>query len=251
LPRGSLLALGSLCVIASTCSPAVPPADTPAAQHRLADDFEGVSLASFWQPGDYGAGRYAAGAVAISERFARSGAACVRITVREGDIQQRGSDGEASERAELDSGKHDLLDREVRYRFSFLLPPDFPVVDTRLVIAQWKQDGVAGSPTVAQRFRAGRHYLTIRSPRSGNDRLDIELPRPTPGAWHDMEYVIAFRADDRGSVRVSMDGEILVDHTGPTAFAQGSRRFYHKIGLYRDRWPEPMTIYFDRYEASW
>ena len=28
------------------------------------------------------------------------------------------------------------------YGFSFLIPAGFPIVDNRLVIAQWKQDGV-------------------------------------------------------------------------------------------------------------
>ncbi len=217
----------------------------------LEDGFEGGSLAEFWAPGDYGSGRYEPGAVAISSDFARSGRSSVRITVHKGDIDQPGDPGTRSERAELDSGKHALLDQQIRYRFSVLVPDDFPIVDNRLVIAQWKQDGVSGSPVVAQRFRGGHHYMTIR--RIGGlsgERRYFQLPTLTTGAWHDMEYTIGFSTDDRGFVRVLMDGKEVVTYSGPTAFTQGTNRFYNKIGLYRDRWPTPMTIYFDNYELT-
>ena len=102
------------------------------------DGFEGDTVASFWRPGNAGDGRYAPGAVAVSADYARTGTKSVRIIVREGDIEQTGDDGKQTERAELDSGRHALVGRDVWYGFSFLIPPGFPVVDNRLVIAQWK-----------------------------------------------------------------------------------------------------------------
>ena len=57
-------------------------------------------------PGDYGSGRYATGAVTVSQSHARAGRNSVRIPVKEGDIKQTGEDGKLTERAELDSGKY-------------------------------------------------------------------------------------------------------------------------------------------------
>jgi polysaccharide lyase-like protein len=217
----------------------------------LFDGFEGDAIANFWLPKDYGSGRYEAGAVAISRSFARSGTGSVRITVREGDIEQRGDDGLRTERAELDSGKHPLLRRDVWYGFSFLLPSGFPVVDNRLVIAQWKQDGTSGSPLVAQRFRKGAHYLTVRIPKAtfGEDTR-FPMPQIIFGRWNDMIYHLRFSASADGCVEVWMNGVQVVSYSGRTAFEEGKNSFYQKIGLYRDRWTEPMTIYFDNYTLS-
>ena len=71
---------------------------------RLADGFESGSLGAFWLPGNYGTGLYAPGAVVVSKDYARSGIRSARITVKEGDVEQRGDDGRSVERAELDSG---------------------------------------------------------------------------------------------------------------------------------------------------
>ena len=46
------------------------------------------------------------------------------LAVREGDIEQKGDDGNRTERAELDSGRHAFVG-DVWYRFSFLIPPGF------------------------------------------------------------------------------------------------------------------------------
>ena len=63
------------------------------------------------------------------------------ITVREGDIDAAGDDDTRVERAELDSGHFPLRGRDAWYGFSLLVPNDFPIVDDRLVIAQFKTIG--------------------------------------------------------------------------------------------------------------
>jgi hypothetical protein len=214
----------------------------------LFDQFEGDSLAPFWRPGNYGAGRYAPGAIALSKDYARTGTQSVRITVREGDIEQVGDDGLRTERAELDSGQHPFLGRDVWYGFSVLIPPGFPVIDNRLVIAQWKQSGLSGSPLVAQRFRAGKHDLTIRMQESVRRRFKrYDLPKIEFGRWNDMVYHIRFSSAPDGSVNVWMNGSHVVAYQGATAFPNGEKLIYNKFGLYRDRWKEPMTNYFDNY----
>ena len=215
------------------------------------DGFEGDSVASFWRPGNAGDGRYAPGAVAVSADYARTGTKSVRITVREGDIEQTGDDGKQTERAELDSGRHAFVGHDVWYGFSFLIPPGFPVVDNRLVIAQWKQYGVSGSPLVGERYRDGKHDLTIRLPDSAwGRRKNYTLPEIQFGRWNDMVYHIRFSRGEDGLVEVWMNGSRTVTYKGATAFKEGEDNIYNKFGLYRDRWKEPMTIYFDNYTLA-
>lgn len=228
---------------------AVPWAATTAEDvPQLRDGFEGDSLASFWLPGNHGSGRYAPGAVVLTGGFARSGRQSARITVREGDIAQFGDSGKPNERAELDSGTYLVLGQDVWYGFSFLVSPEFPVVDTRLVLAQWKQSGLEGSPIVAQRFVAGRHYVTVRDLRTrGSWRATYDLPDIVPGGWNDMVYRVRFSSGEDGVIEVWMNGERVARFDGPTASPKGEERFYHKVGLYRDRMSGPMTIHLDNY----
>jgi hypothetical protein len=228
--------------------PPAPPATSAAEPlRRLSDGFESGTLADFWLPGHYGTGRYEAGAIVVSKDHARGGKRAARITVKEGDIPQKGDDGASVERAELDSGHLPLLGRDAWYGFSMLLPKGFPVVDDRLVIAQVKQSDVEGSPLLGQRFRAGRHYLTIRPPGAGGSGKSHRLPPLRLGRWADMVYHVRYSPGADGRIEVWMDGERVVSYEGPTADPKAADRFYHKVGLYRDRWKEPMTMYLDNY----
>ncbi len=223
----------------------------PDPQLPLFDGFEGESVAPFWRAGDAGSGRYAAGAVAVTSDHARSGTQSVRITVREGDVRQQGDDGEDNERAELDSGKLTFAGRELWYGFSMLVPPEFPIVSTRLVVAQWKQTGIKGGPLIAQRYRSGRHHLTIRDwSDPDGERQEYPLPAIIPARWNDMVYRVRLSASADGLVEAWVNGERVVSHRGPTASATGDDQVYNKIGLYRDRMVQPMSIYFDNYIAG-
>ena len=232
------------CLCASSL--AGPHAHTPDAAPRQPppkpfDGFESGQLAKFWRPGDYGSGRYEPGAVTIQDRVVRSGKYAACITVREGDIEQHEQRGK-NERAELDSGKLNVYGQEVWYGFSFLLPKGFPIVDNRLVMGQWKKSKLPGSPMVAQRFRKGVFFITIRR-EDGLQRFDVG--RLETEVWYDMIYSIRFSTESDGHARAWMNGKQILDYDGPTALTPGEDRFYNKFGLYRDRWPEPMTVYFD------
>ncbi len=210
----------------------------------LFDGFEGSGVAAFWLPGSSGSGRHAPRAVTISNKYARTGKACLQITLRQGDVAQRSDDGTITERAEMDSGAHPFLGSEVWCGFSFLIPRGFPIVDNRLVIAQWKQKDIEG-PQVAQRFRNGRHHLTIRTPEGEPKQFD--LPSPGFEKWNDMIYHVRFSEQNDGLVEVWMNGTRVVSSSGVTALPGGRNAFYNKFGLYRDSWKEPMTIFFDNY----
>jgi len=212
------------------------------------DDFESGQLADFWRPGGAGHGRYVPEAVSITDQYRRSGESCVRLTTEEGAIIQDGGDGNFTERAELDSGKHPFLNNQVWYKYSLLIPEHFPVIDTRLVISQIKQSGVSVGPLVAQRFRNGRHYLTVRE-LSGRSKKQIkfELPELTTERWHDFAIQVYFSEEKDGIVNFWMDGKQVVSFHGKTAHKRGKNEFYHKMGMYRDQVDVPMTIYFDDY----
>jgi hypothetical protein len=211
----------------------------------LADGFEGGRLADFWLPGNYGSGRFVAERVKFSTKFARSGTHSVELTVREGDVAQPGADDTVTERTELDSGKYALYGKEVCHGFSFLVPEDFPIRDVRLVISQMKQNDVSG-PLVAQRFRNGKHTLTIES---GGKKKRYDLPKIRKGAWQDMMYRVRY-AERGGLVEVWMNGKKVVSYAGPLGSGSARNFMYHKIGLYRDKMKEPMTIYFDDYRMG-
>lgn len=209
----------------------------------LFDGFEQGKLADFWLPGDFGSGLYAPGAIKISNAYARSGKHSVEITVHEGDVDQAGDANTRVERAELDSGHRALRGRDVWYGFSFLVPKGFPIVDTRLVVSSCKQSDVS-RPIFAQRFTGGRHSLTVES---HGRKKTYELPDITFDRWVDMIYHVRYSTGKDGLVEVWVNGKRVVDYSGPTAESSAKDAFYNKIGLYRDRMKEPMTMYFDNY----
>lgn len=217
----------------------MPVAATP----RLVDGFEDKAIAGFWLPGNYGSGLYVPGAVQISRKYARTGKQCVEITVREGNVEAAGDAGTVVERAELDSGHFSLLGHEAWYGFSMLLPNDFPILGTRLVLSSCKQTDVS-RPLTAQRFRNGKHTLTIES--RGRKR-EFRLPKLPLGKWVDFVCHSRYSPKEDGVFELWMNGKKVVSYSGPLADPGFKNAFYHKIGLYRDRVAVPMTIYFDNY----
>lgn len=113
------------------------------------------------------------------------------------------------------------------------------------MISSCKQRNV-GAALVAHRYVNGRHTLTVWDLRVRKNR-HYDFPPIRPGVWNDMTFHVRFSAGDDGKVEAWMAGNPVASYSGPTADAKGENQFYNKIGLYRDRWPEPMTIYFDNY----
>lgn len=209
----------------------------------LYDGFEGTSIESFWLPGNYGSGLYVPGAIQQSALYARSGTHSVEITVHEGDIAAEGSGNTQVERAELDSGHFPLSGKEAWYGFSILVPSNFPIVDTRLVLSSCKQSDVV-RPLTAQRFRNGKHTLTIEAK---GKKKQYRLPKLPLGQWVDFVCHARYAPGDDGRFELWMDGRSVATYSGPLAEPAFKNAFYHKIGLYRDRMKEPMRAYFDNY----
>jgi hypothetical protein len=218
------------------------------------DGFESDSLAPVWD-----SRKFLPGAVEFQSAVTRAGKGAARITLREGDqiAEERGS---LLERAELVESKELWVAEHTRhsYAFSLFLPEDFPVVSTRLVIAQWKQECPIDSctpdnPTIAIRYVSGQLYITHKV--GEQDRVLYRSAGEIRNRWLDFTFSIRFARDASGEIAATLGGNRIIDYVGVNAYpASGGYtadgRFYFKIGLYRDRMPQPMSIYVDEYRKQ-
>lgn len=124
------------------------------------------------------------------------------------------------------------------------------MVDNRLVIGTIRQSDVEGSPLLGQRFGAGRHALTVRPPGASASGKPLDLPALNLGRWADMVYHLRYATGRDGAIDVWVDGQPVLAYTRATASDKGMDPFYHKVGLYRDRWKQPMTQYLDNYTVG-
>jgi len=77
------------------------------------------------------------------------------------------------------------------------------------------------------------------------------------GRWLDWKFQARFSTGKDGRVKAWLGGRMLLDYTGVTANTEnqttGYRNpgyFYFKMGLYRNRMAEPMTVYIDEYRKQ-
>ena len=126
---------------------------------EIYDGFEEPSLSKAWDTS-----RFIDGAVRIQGSIVRTGHGAAEVTVHAGDKFEVGIAGSSdSERAELMEARS-LVSKErttYEYAFSMFFPETFPIVPTRLVIAQWKQYCPESracsddSPVLAIRYMSG------------------------------------------------------------------------------------------------
>ena len=193
----------------------------------------------------------------------RAGHGAVRIVVRANDKYEAGTRGNPpNERAELMEART-LVSREggnYEYSFSMFLPPDFPIVPTRLVIAQWKQYCPGGncpydSPVLAIRYVSGVLRITHKI---GPDQATLyETKAELRNRWLDFKFQIRFSTLADGRIKAWLNNEQIVDYTGVNAYPENAQTgfpnpgwFYFKMGLYRDLMVEPMAIYIDEYRKK-
>ncbi len=165
------------------------------------------------------------------------------ITLRAGDLA---ADGGVTERAELSEANHVHLPTgtDVWYAFSLYLPTDFPVMDRRLVIGQWKQDcgncAADHSPAIANGYRRGVFSTTVDT--AGGRQTLYEDTGEFRGRWHRLVYHIRLVPSADGLLQAWIDGRPAVDYRGPLGFEDDREWVYFKIGLYRDSLAVPMTL---------
>jgi len=164
-------------------------------------------------------------------------------------------EGRLTERAELREAPDVRLRMGVEswYAFSFLLPADFPIVETRLVIARWKQSfnepSKDRSPMVSLRYIEGNLKIYVERDR-GQRELYIEKI-DLRNKWVDMVFHIIPKAFKGGLLQVWKNGKQIVDYKGELGFKDDTDEIYFKLGLYRDQMQVPkgareniFTMYF-------
>jgi hypothetical protein len=100
------------------------------------DGFESPTLSDLWDTS-----LTVPGAITLESTIVRSGHGAIRVDLHSHDKFGLGKDGdpdterdEIREAHRLDSSE----DTPYEYSWSMYLPPDFPIVPVRLVVAQWK-----------------------------------------------------------------------------------------------------------------
>jgi hypothetical protein len=218
------------------------------------DGFEKVELSKIWSTD-----RMVKGAFQTETHIVRKGNAAGMITLKSGDVYEAGlgksKDTERDELREADN----LVSREnctYEYQFSLFLPDSFPIVPTRLVIAQWKQYCGGNvlcsddSPVLAIRYVSGELYITVQTDSTTNTVFKtIDEIR---NRWLDFKFRVRFSRQDNGQVFGWLNEKQIVNFNGITCYSSkkgyGEKSyFYFKTGLYRDLMAEPMTIYIDEY----
>lgn len=223
---------------------------------HVEDHFEQSNLSSIWTTW-----RMVAGAFSIQREIVHGGHGAAQITLRPGDrFEEASASGAASERDELMEVPQfwSQSGRTYQYTFSLYLPMDFPIVQKRLVIAQWKQlcEWVScrpDNPVLAIRYVGGILFVTCK-----NDAGETTIYRSEGemrGRWLDFRFVTRFSQRDDGFLNGWLNGRQIVQYRGVTAY-RGARGYpahgfvYFKMGLYRDLMMHPMTIYIDDFRKD-
>lgn len=155
----------------------------------LRDDFESETLSPIWTTQ-----KLANSALRHISSPTRTDHGAIEISVFPGAQTETGGDGQLTERAELREAPDVRLrmGMESWYAFSFFLPSDFPIVETRLVIASWKQSfkkpSKDRSPIVSLRYMGGE--LRVDVARDRGKRTVFKEKNRSPGSMggYDFSY---------------------------------------------------------------
>ena len=227
------------------------------AQINVYDGFETSHLSKIWSTD-----RMEIKSFGIQSDIVRKGKSAVKITLRTGDKTEAGTATSAtSERDELleDKSLVSVEGLKYEYKFSMFLPETFPIVSTRLVIAQWKQYCPSGqpcsddSPVVAIRYQSGELFITLQTD-SGKVKL-YSLKDEIRNKWLDFKFQIRFSKQNNGEILASLNDKEIFHFKGIVSYSENrgylvKNRYYFKMGLYRNVMPEPMTIYIDEYSKK-
>ena len=217
------------------------------------DNFESETLGSIWRTD-----KFIEGAMTIQSEIVRSGKKACKLTLRSGDQIEK-EKGTKFERAELREKNELMINENERcvYSFSLFIPEDFPIVETRLVIAQWKQNCSGNcdpdNPVIAVRFESGRLFITLQN--NFERKTLFEYNGNPTGKWLDFKFDVCFSRTDSGILSVDLNNRKIIGYKGATAYSekygyQAGGKLYFKTGLYRDKMSQTMTIYIDDYKKE-
>jgi hypothetical protein len=222
---------------------------------NIYDGFETPDISENWSKD-----RFMSKSVAIQSDVFREGKSAVRITLREGD-QLEDEKGTELERAELMESREFVSKEDCSYSYSFsmFLPEEFPIVQTRLVIAQWKQycgneEKCGGnSPVIAVRYIGGEMIINIM--KGSEKTVLFSTTEEMRNKWLDFKFKIHFPGIEKGRIEAWLNEKQIVSYNGDIGYTEKEgyppqSYYYFKMGLYRDTMPEPMTIYIDEYRKK-
>ena len=150
-------------------------------------------------------------------------------------------------------------DVKYEYQFSLFLPDSFPILPVRLVIAQWKQycpmcTCSEYSPILAVRYKSGKLFITLQTD-SVRQTL-YELNDEIRNRWLDFKFQIRFSKQSDGEVKAFLNNQEIVNYKGITSYSEScgilskKNSYFFKMGLYRDRMSEPMSIFIDEFRKK-
>ena len=199
----------------------------------------------------------------IQSKIVHTGKGAAKIKLSAGDIAAPGNGNdlptERDELLETDS-LESIEGGKYEYQFSMFLPESFPIVPVRLVIAQWKQDCSANapcakySPVLAIRYVSGKLFVTLQI--DSLRKTLYEHNGEIRNRWLAFKFRARFSRQNDGEVKAFLNEKEIVNYKGITSYPDGhpnpakKNRYYFKMGLYRDRMPEPMSIYIDEYRKK-
>ncbi len=177
-------------------------------QIHVYDGFESEKLGRHWWEG-----RMVPGSFRVQSDVVRSGHRAGEITVRSGDRREAASgDGAATERDELMEAwwLFAYMHRTYRYSFSLYLPADFPIVSTRLVLAQWKQvcewtKCRPQNPVLAVRYQNGELFITRQDERARS--ILYSTKQEMRGRWLDFRFETRFSNGGDGQIDAWLNGD--------------------------------------------
>ena len=196
-----------------------------------------------------------------SETTRHPGGSSIRFELRGGDAWNE--QVEPSFRSEISTDEYVAMDSVQWYGFSLLIPNDFPIEDNRCVIGQWHDKAKTQmgepnkSPEVAQRFRNGRFYVTVRhsterivaDPDKVAEEIVFETTHFPLGQWSDFVYQIKWSYRGDGFVNGWMNGKQIIQYRGPVGYNDDIGPVFN-FGLYRDKTDKTYVVYFDRYRRG-
>jgi len=221
------------------------------------DGFENSKLITIWSTE-----RMEDSSFEFQSAIARKGRSAIKITLRTGDKPEaQTAKDKATERDELseDMSLYAVEGSAYEYRFSMFLPDSFPITKTRLVIAQWKQfcahcTCTDYSPILALRYVSGKLFITLQTDPAVKRDTIFQLQDEIRNHWLDFRFRIRFSKQKEGAVNAFLNDKEIVNYHGITSYPDNcfwlstKNRYYFKMGLYRDKMPEPMWIYIDEYQ---
>ena len=134
------------------------------------------------------------------------------------------------ERAELVDYRYAPLNREVQYRFSFMLPHAYPSLEVKQIIGQWHND-IYG-PTLSVRHLNGLVWIDLMLEK-GKTTHKFLIPKIDKGIWYTLDFKIIWSKSASGKIELKVNDSKSFDYRGPTLDPILSFGPYFRFGLYR------------------